>query len=273
MIEKIKQILRSISKKDFNSKEDFIKGMIEETEEKSIISEDEKDLVESIFELEETSISEIMIPRVDIHTVSYDASIRDVIDLINKTGKSRILVYQNKVDNIAGIIYAKDILRFFDYEGDMRAIEIIRAPYFVPETKSVLSSLREFQKNRISIAVVIDEYGGVAGLVTMEDIIEEIVGELQDELDKEEVDYKAVSEDTYLVNAKMNLDDFNEEIQTNFESEDVNTIGGFVISKLEHLPRRGEVVNIDGLEIKILDIHKHRINRLLMKDARKAKKV
>ncbi|MGE3062935.1 MAG: hemolysin family protein [bacterium] len=272
MIEKIKQFIKGLSKKDFNSKEAFLKEMMEDTDDTSIISEDEKDLVESIFELEDTSISEIMIPRVDIHTVSYDATIGDVIELINKTGKSRILVYQNKVDNIAGIIYAKDILRFFDYEGDMRAIEIIRPPYFVPETKSVLSSLREFQKNRISIAVVIDEYGGVAGLVTMEDIIEEIVGELQDELDKEEVDYKQVSENTYLVNGRMNLDDFNETLLTSFESEDVNTIGGYVISKLEHLPRRNEVINIDMLEVKILEIHKHRINRLLVKDTRKEKK-
>jgi len=271
MIGRIKQFFRDILKKDLNSKENFIKGIIEE--EKSIISEDEKDLVESIFELEETSISEIMIPRVDIHTVSYDTNIREVIDLINRTGKSRILVYQNKVDNIAGIIYAKDILRFFDYENDIRAIELVRAPYFIPETKSVLSSLREFQKNRISIAVVIDEYGGVAGLVTMEDIIEEIVGELQDELDKEEVDYKALSDDTYLVSAKMNLDDFNEEIRTSFENENINTIGGIVISKLEHLPRRGEFITIEGLEIKILEIHKHRINRLLVKDTRKEKKI
>ncbi|MDD3803199.1 MAG: hemolysin family protein [bacterium] len=273
MIEKIRQFIKNMSKKDFNSKEAFLKEMINETDEKSEISEDEKDLVESIFELEETSISEIMIPRVDIHTVSFDATIRDVIELINKTGKSRILVYQNKVDNIAGIIYAKDILRFFDYEGDMRAIEIVRPPYFVPETKSVLSSLREFQKNRISIAVVIDEYGGVAGLVTMEDIIEEIVGELQDELDKEEVDYKQVSDNTYLVSGKMNIDDFNEALSTSYESEDVNTIGGLVISKLEHLPRRNEVISIDSLDFKILEIHKHRINRLLVKDTRGERRV
>lgn len=272
MMERIRQIFRNFSKKDYSSKEEFLKEMMDEKDEDDIITEDEKDLVESVFELEETSISEIMIPRVDIHTVSYDATIREVIELINRTGKSRILVYHKKIDNIAGIIYAKDILRFFDYEGDMRAIEIVRPPYFVPETKSVLSSLREFQKNRISIAVVIDEYGGVAGLVTMEDIIEEIVGELQDELDKEEVDYKQVSENTYLVSGKMNLDDFNEALSTSFESEDVNTIGGFVISKLEHLPRRNEVISVSGFEIKILEIHKHRINRLLVKDNREAGK-
>lgn len=267
MIEKIKEIFKQFIKKDPASKEDFVKEIISETDEK-IISEDEKDLVESIFELEDTLISEVMIPRVDIHMIPYNAKIKEVIDLINKTGKSRLLVYHNKIDNVAGILYAKDILRYFDYDEEIYAIEIVRQPYFIPETKSVLSTLREFQENRISIAVVIDEYGGVSGLVTMEDVIEEIVGELQDELDKEEVDYKTISDKTYLVNAKMNLDDFNDIIEADFQSEDVNTIGGYVIAKLEHLPRRGELLKIGGFEMKIVDIHKHRINRLLIKDRR-----
>ncbi len=268
---KLKEILKILFGKNPDTKEQFIKEMIEESEEKNIISDDEKDLVEGIFELEETLIGEIMVPRVDVKAVPFDESLNDVVDLINRTGKSRIVVYQDNIDNIVGIIYSKDILKFFKTDKELYAVEIVRPPYFVPETKSALSALREFQKNRISIAIVIDEYGGVAGIVTMEDIIEEIVGEIQDELEKEDIDYKKIDENTYLVSGMMNLDDFNENIGSNFVSEDVNSIGGFVVSKLEHLPKKGEVLKIDNYEIKILETHKHRINRLLVKDLGKVK--
>ncbi|HAF08262.1 TPA: magnesium/cobalt efflux protein [candidate division WOR-3] len=268
---KLKEILKILFGKNTDTKEQFIKEMIEESEEKKIISDDEKDLVEGIFELEETLIGEIMVPRVDVKAVPFDESLNDIVELINRTGKSRIIVYQDNIDNIVGIIYSKDILKFFKTDKELYAVEIVRPPYFVPETKSALSTLREFQKNHISIAVVIDEYGGVAGIVTMEDIIEEIVGEIQDELEKEDLDYKKIDENTYLVSGMMNLDDFNENIGSNFVSEDVNSIGGFVVSKLEHLPKKGEVLKIGNYEIKILETHKHRINRLLVKDLGKVK--
>lgn len=268
---KLKEIIKIIFGKNTPSKEELIKEIIEESGGKKIISNDEKVLVEGIFELEETLIGEIMVPRVDVKAVSFDDSLDDVVDLINRTGKSRIVVYQNNIDNIVGIIYSKDILKFFNSDVNLNAVEIVRPPYFVPETMTVLSALREFQKNRISIAVVIDEYGGVAGIVTMEDVIEEIVGEIQDELEKEEVDCKELEEGTYLVSGRMNLDDFNEKLGSNFVSEDVNSIGGFVVSKLEHLPKKGETLTIDGYEIKILDVYKYSIKRLIVKDIRNKK--
>lgn len=265
MLKRIKEFLQSLREREISNKEDLIKEIITDSHERKIISDDEEELLSSVFELEETTIDEIMIPRVDVKMVDYDMPLKEIIETMNATGKSRLPVYHDKSDNIAGIVYAKDILNFFGCERDIRAVEIVRTPYFIPESKSVLSTLREFQRNRISIAVVIDEYGGVSGLVTMEDIIEEIVGELQDELDKDEADYKKLDETTYLVSGKMDIDDFNEMFGVNFENEDVNSIGGYITAALGYFPKRNETLKMDRIEIKVTDTLKHRINRILVK--------
>lgn len=250
--------------------EQYLKEMISDSKDQKIITADEEELLNSIFELEDTRISEIMVPRVDMKICKYDAELTDIIEMIKKTGKSRIPVYHNKFDNIIGIIYAKDVLKFYASDS-IRAVEILRKPYFVPETKSVLSALRDFQKYHVSIAVVIDEYGGVAGLITMEDIIEEIVGEVQDELDKEDLMVNRLSENTFLVNARMDLDDFNEKMNTHFEYEDVNSVAGLILTELQHIPRINEKLTLDGMEFQIVDILKNRIQKILVRDMRRAK--
>jgi len=265
MLSRIKDFFRSMKETEISNKEDLIKEIITDSHERKIISDDEEELLSSVFELEETTIDEIMIPRVDVKMVSHDMPLKGIIETMNTTGKSRLPVFHGKSDNIAGFVYAKDILNFFEYGKEIKAIEIVRTPYFVPESKSVLSTLREFQRNRISIAIVIDEYGGVSGLVTMEDIIEEIVGELQDELDKDESDYKKLDESTYLVNGRMDLDDFNEMFGTNFENEDVNSIGGYITADLGYFPRRNEILKMEQIDVRVVDTLKHRINRILVK--------
>lgn len=257
-------------KKEAQPSEQFLKEMISDSKARKIITADEEELLNSIFELEDTRINEIMVPRVDMKICRYDAELPEIIELIRKTRKSRIPVYHNKFDNILGIVYAKDVLKFYA-NSSIKAVEILRKPYFVPETKSVLSALRDFQKRHVSIAVVIDEYGGVAGLLTMEDIMEEIVGEVQDELDKEEMMMTKLSENTYLVNARMDLDDFNEKMGTEFDYEEINSVAGLILTELQHIPRMNEKLVIDDMEFRIVDILKNRIHKVLVRDMRRDK--
>ena len=151
----------------------------------------------------------------------------------------------------------------------MKAVELMRPPYFIPETKSVLSTLRELQKKKISIAIVVDEYGGVSGMVTMEDIVEEIVGELHDELDKDETMLSKLSENSYLVNAKLDLDELNELINTDFTYENINSVGGLILTELEHIPHINEKLKINGIEFIITEMIKTRIHKVIIRDLRR----
>ncbi len=269
MIKRIKEYFLKLKKTPED--EEDLREIISDSLNKKIINADEEKLIDSIFELEDTYIEEIMIPRIDMEICENNLTLNELIDIINKTGRSRIPIYHEKIDNIVGIVYGKDILKFIKKDLNIRAVEIARPPYFIPETKTVLSTLREFQKNKISIAIVIDEYGGVSGLITMEDIIEEIVGELQDELDKEELTIVKLSENTYMVNAKTDLDNFNQYFNTNFEYENVNTVGGLILTELEHIPKKHETINISNMEFKIDEISKNRIKRIIVKDLRSSK--
>ncbi len=264
----IDRFLNLFSKKTPDN-EETLREMISSSKDRKIISDDEEELIDSIFDLEDTLIREIMIPRVDMVTCSYNTSIEEIVEIMINMSKSRIPVYHKKLDNIIGIINGNDILKFIQNNPDMKAVEIIRAPYFIPETKPVLSTLREFQKMKISIGIVIDEYGGVAGLITMEDIIEEIVGELQDELDKEESMFTELGEDTYIVNAKMDLDELNEILNTSFAYENINSVGGMILSELEHIPHKNEIVTINNIQFTITDIIKTRIHNILIRDLRR----
>jgi len=263
----IKQILSKFRRSEPEN-EKTLREIISDSSKKDIISSDEKELIDSIFDLEDTFVEEIMVPRVDMIACQHNTSLDDIIRLINTTSKSRLPVYHYHLDNIIGIVNGNDILKFSMSERPVKAVEIIRPPYFIPETKTVLSTLREFQKNKVSIAIVIDEYGGVAGLITMEDIVEEIVGELQDELDKEEPMLTKLSENTYLVNARMELDEFNEAMGTDFDYENINSVGGIVLSELEHIPTINETLTLENIEFKILEMVKTRIQKIIIKDLR-----
>ncbi len=261
--------LLNIFKRKSPENEETLRELISDSKEKKIITDDEEELIDSIFDLEDTLINEIMIPRVDIVTCAYDTSIEDIIDIITKTSKSRLPVYHKKLDNIIGIVNGNDILKFIAKNPKMKAVELMRPPYFIPETKSVLSTLRELQKKKISIAIVVDEYGGVSGMVTMEDIVEEIVGELHDELDKDETMLSKLSENSYLVNAKLDLDELNELINTDFTYENINSVGGLILTELEHIPHINEKLKINGIEFIITEMIKTRIHKVIIRDLRR----
>lgn len=260
--------LVALFRKKAPENERTLREMISDSRNRKIISDDEEKLIDSIFDLEDTHISEIMVPRVDMVTCSHNTPIEQIIDIIISTSKSRLPVYHDTLDNIIGIVNGNDILKFIKSSPSMAAVEIMRAPYFIPETKPVLSTLREFQRKKVSIGIVIDEYGGVSGLITMEDIIEEIVGELQDELDNEEAMYTKLSDNSYLVNAAMDLDELNEILDTNFIYENVNSVGGMILSELEHIPHINENVTVDRIQFTITQMIKTRIQKVLIRDLR-----
>ena len=220
----------------------------------------EREMIDNIIEFKETIVREIMVPRLDIVALPEDTNLHDALDLIIKAGHSRIPVYRESIDHIVGILYAKDLLVWMRDGRQFDLKDILRPPYFVPETKKVYDLLREMQKSHIHLAIVVDEYGGVAGLVTIEDLLEEIVGEIQDEYDKQEIVYaKKVDDNTYIFDARILIEDVNELLGSDISSEGSDTLGGFIYSQLGRIPVPGETISYDGLDLEVLSISGQRI--------------
>ena len=217
-------------------------------EEEGLIEEEERQMIRSIFQFGDTVVREVMHPRLDIHAIPMTAQLNEILDVIINSGNSRLPVYQPDIDHIQGILYAKDLLRYLR-QGiqpifDLRSL--LRPPYYVPESKKVDQLFAELQKQRVHIAIIVDEYGGTAGLVTIEDLLEEIVGEIQDEYDiGETADFERVNTEEVLVDARLNLGDVNDFFHTQWESEDIETIGGFVYDKLGRIPVEGDELMVD----------------------------
>lgn len=245
--------------------EEELREMIAHSEDMGIITEVEEEMIESIFELEDTQVKEVMVPRVDMVTVDTRAPMEKVIRIHLEKGFSKIPVVDGTKDEPVGILYVSELLRFWGFEEDLKAIEFIHLPYYVPQTKRVLETLQEFQEKNISIALVVDEYGGVSGMVTMEDLLEEIVGEVRDELDKEERPYQKMKDGSYIMSPRIRLEDLNEILRTDIESQEVHTLGGFILHQLKRIPAKGEILHFNGLKIQILEATKQRIFRVLVK--------
>jgi len=239
--------------------------MIANSEDAGIITEAEGEMIESIFELEDTPVKEVMVPRVDMAYVDVRTSMEDVIRLHLEKGYSRIPVVDRNKDKPVGILYVSELLRFWGAEENLKAIEFIHLPHYIPQSKRVLETFQEFQEKNISIALVVDEYGGVCGLVTMEDLIEEIVGELRDELDREDKPYQKMKDGSFIMSPRMGIEELNELLGTSFESEEVHTLGGLILHRLERIPIKGETFVMDSLKFQILEASKQRIFRVMVK--------
>ncbi|MEN3002051.1 MAG: hemolysin family protein [Armatimonadota bacterium] len=241
--------------------EEELRVLVEAGEEQGVIEEQEKEMIQSIFEFTDTIAREVMTPRVDMKCIPVDATPQEAIALIRKSGHSRIPVYEGSVDNILGILHAKDLLRLCEgapLKFSLR--EVMRPAYFVPESKRVVELLQELRRRRVHMAIVQDEYGGTAGLVTLEDLVEEIVGEIQDEYDVEpEEPVQVLPDGSLLIDARMHLDDASELLKTKLESEEFDTIGGFVFGLLGHQPSEGEVVTANGWQLRVHAVEGHRI--------------
>jgi putative hemolysin len=236
---------------------------VDVAEEEGVLEEDEGEMIRSIFEFGDTVAREIMVPRIDIEAAESTMSLGQVLDQAIEAGHSRVPIYEGNVDKILGIFYVKDSLRFLrEGRRDVDVREIMRPAYFVPDTKPVDDLLREMQQRRVHVAIVVDEYGGTAGLVTIEDILEEIVGEIQDEFDAEEAMLQRISDTESLVDAIMPLDDVNDVLSMRLEEEDVDTLGGYVYAKLGRVPVQGDVVEGDGARLIVESVEGNRITRV-----------
>jgi len=236
---------------------------VSEGQKHGAVDEEEKEMIESVIELADKHVGEIMTPRTEMVGVDCHASLREVKEVISREGHSRIPVYEETIDNILGVLYAKDLLQLTDADS-FDARRIMRKVPFVPVTKSIRDLLHEFQDSKVHMAIVLDEYGGTAGLVTIEDILEELVGEISDEYEPPEPEpIIQIDEHTVEVDARVHIDELNDKLKIDLpEDEAYETIGGFVFSTLGKIPAPGERFQYDNLQITILDAEQRKINRL-----------
>jgi len=224
---------------------------------------EERELITSIFEFGETIAREIMVPRIDIVAIREGSSVAEALATIVKSGHSRIPVYRGTIDNIVGILYAKDILKYLQEGQQEDHIDaFLRPPYFVPETKRVSELLKEMQRDKVHMAIVVDEYGGTAGLVTIEDILEEIVGEIQDEYDVEEPLVERTGEKEWIMDARVSLDDLEEILGFEVDEEGIDTLGGLIYSRLGRVPAVGDKVILGDCRIIVLSVAGRRIKKV-----------
>lgn len=252
--------------------EEEIRSVVSEGEREGVIEEDQKDMIESVISFKKADVGQIMTPRTDIESIDTEATVAEAYESINRTGFSRVPVTQGSLDSIVGIVYAKDLLvRGSAREGEMLPVrDLMRKPLFVPETKKLDELLREFQTAKVHVAIVLDEYGGTAGLVTIEDILEEIVGEIVDEYEETPPAPIRRDEDgSYVVEARVRIDELNDELSVSLpEAEDYETIGGYVLSCLGYIPKVGETLDTNGLRISVLEAEERRVKRLRIEFAK-----
>jgi CBS domain containing-hemolysin-like protein len=230
------------------------------------IEEEERQMIQGIIDMDETTVREIMAPRIDIVGLDVDQTIDDALQVIVAKGFSRIPLYDETIDNVIGVIYAKDLLRCLTEGRKPLLKDIARPPYFIPESKRVSELLAELRQSKVHIAIVVDEYGGTAGIVTIEDLLEEIVGEIQDEYDREEAPIERVTETEAILDARVSIDALRELF--GFEpddDEDYDTVGGFVYHHLGKVPSAGDEVRVDGLTLRVLSVLGRRIKKVRAK--------
>ncbi|MDR2418130.1 MAG: hemolysin family protein [Treponema sp.] len=249
--------LKSIFKKDGELHRKIFQSL--ETEQQTMI--------QGVLDLPETIVKEVMVPRIDTVFLEADASKAELLTCMANSGHSRFPVYEETIDNVIGILYVKDVLSYLlkDAEFDLR--KIIRKPFFVPESKRIYDLLKELRYKRVHIAVVVDEYGGVSGIVCMEDILEEIIGDIQDEFDNETPEIIELSKGTFLCDARMNLDGLAKVVGIEFPADDFDTLGGFVFDLFGKIPVKYEKIVYKGHDIIIQDMDGHKINtvKLILK--------
>lgn len=246
--------------------EEEIQTFIEEAKEEGIIEKEEGVLLKSVVEFGDIVVREIMTPRIDIACIRKDATMDELRDLVIKEKHSRIPVYKERVDNIEGIVLAKDLLQYSADKQKKSSIEpIIRSAYFVPESMKVAELLKEFQKRKQKLAIVVDEHGGISGLVTMEDLVEEIVGEIQDEYDVDEVQITKRGPFDYIVPGDAEVEKIEELLDVELAEENYITVSGLITHHLGRLPEQGESLQIKGLSLDILDADQKRIKKLRIK--------
>ncbi len=244
--------------------EEEIKMMVDAGQEGGAIEDEEKEMIYSIFQFGDTVAREVMVPRIDMVAIDIKASLDEALTIITQAGHSRIPVYEESIDHIRGLLYAKDLLEVLRAGSLDRPIaDLLRPAHFVPESKKAGDLLTELQQRKIHLAIVVDEYGGTAGLVTLEDLIEEIVGEIRDEYDlNEEEVYQRISDTEVICDASIDLDDLNRLLDLNLPTDESDTLGGYIFSQLGKVPQVGETLETDQVHIEVLGVNDRRIRKI-----------
>jgi CBS domain containing-hemolysin-like protein len=256
---------------------------VESEGETGVLEEGERDMIEGVFGFHDRVVREVMVPRVDITAVEVDGTLGDLLTAIRDTGHSRVPIYDESLDSIRGIVYAKDLLQLIEVPtlggssplsllvqgiptASGETLHLLHEPYYVPETKKIDQLLRDLRAARTRLAIVVDEFGGTAGLVTTEDLVEEIVGDLQDEFDAEEELYHwQIPEQVLIVNPRINIEELNDLLDSDLSSDGFDTLGGFIYDHLGHVPKTGQRIQVPNFEITILAVEGQRIHQVEMK--------
>jgi magnesium and cobalt transporter len=233
---------------------------INSSEEEGILNEAEGDMLQSIFEFGDTLVREVMVPRTDMVCSPADATLSDFLELIISSGHSRVPLYEGSTDHIVGVVYAKDLLRNWGANDDTLTLtEVMRTPYFIPETKRIEDLLVDFRTKRVHMAIAVDEYGGTSGLITIEDLLEEIVGDIQDEYDLEVPWLQPQEDGTLLVDARANVEELEEYYDIEISREKFDTIGGYLFHLLGSVPKPGEKITDNGLVMMVEESDERKI--------------
>jgi CBS domain containing-hemolysin-like protein len=258
------KLIRYDERFSFLSDED--KARMNEKNNGEALDEEEKEMIRGIFDLGETDVDEIMVPRIDVKGIDITTPLPEILKIIREEGHSRLPVFKETIDSVVGVLYAKDILTWLS-ENDQEnwnIEQLLKKPLYVPVGKKVNDLMRDFRKKRLHIAIAVDEYGGTAGLVTMEDILEEIVGDIQDEYDEEEKEVVKVSENCYLIDPHIDIDDLNDELGIHLELDDAefNTLSGLIYHEYGDVPQENASLDFGGLHITILKMDNQRIDKV-----------
>lgn len=242
--------------------EDELRMLMDLGAEEGVIEEEEKEMIQSVFEFGDTTVKEVMTPRTDIRRIDVNTSFNDILDFVIRTGHSRIPVYENSIDNIIGILYAKDLFESISDEGKFNTRKSLRPAYFVPGTKKLTDLFKEMRARKMHFAIVLDEYGGTAGIVTLEDILEEIVGEISDEYDVEERPVQIIDEKTIVVDARMSIDEVGDLLDVDLEKDGQDSIGGLVFSLFDHVPKEKDSIRNNDIMFTVEEMIGKRILKI-----------
>jgi len=244
------------SKKEDNS------SLAVDEKQQDLLAEEKNDMIQGVEDLSVTTVKEVMVPRIDVDFISIETPEEELLKRVTESGHSRFPVYSGSIDNVVGVLYVKDLIKAFANKQSVDLERIIRKAYFVPESKRIDGLLREFKRKHLHIAIAIDEYGGISGIVCMEDIIEEIVGDIQDEFDNEREDIISLGNNVWICDARVDLDNLNETIGASFPAEDFDTLGGFVFDLFGKIPVKFEKVSWNQYDFIVQEMEGHKVNTI-----------
>jgi CBS domain containing-hemolysin-like protein len=254
--------------------EDELEAMINISHQEGLIPTEERVMIEKVFEFGDTTVYDVMVPRVDIVSAPVTSTVQELLSIVKEYGHSRLPIYRDNPDNVIGILHVKDLITIVASggKGEFKLDKVLRESYFIPDSKHISEVFREMRAKRIHLGMVVDEFGGISGLITLEDLLEELVGEIQDEYDTDEESVKKINESTYIIQANLNMEQVNEVLNTDLSNENYDTLAGFMMDRLGHLGKVGEKVETEDFTFIIDQIRKMRILKVKVIDKREKSK-